>query len=132
MFTLLQRLNLVYFRCTALSSNSILLPLILARSKKRQYPVYEATRTTNVFISRDALIWYEEALRVEDELDKVSDHGFLNRFERAEKVLEIFQTIYSKWKDLLANGKEWREQRLQNHPGLERFEEGTLVLFFLP
>ncbi|KAF9513418.1 hypothetical protein BS47DRAFT_1393281 [Hydnum rufescens UP504] len=130
MFTLLQRLNLVYFRCTALSSKSILLPLILARSKKRQYPVYEATRTTNVFISRDALIRYEKALRVEDELDKVPDHGSLNRFERAEKVLEIFQTIYNKWKDL-ANGKECREQRLQNHPGLERFEEGTLV-FFLP
>jgi Fanconi-associated nuclease 1 len=121
---LLQRINLVYFRCTALSSNSILLPLILARSKKRKYPVYEATRTIDVFTSRDALIRYEDALRVEDEIEKASNNDSKSRFDKAKKVFEISQTVFSKWERLVLDAKESQGGKIYSNPGLERFEEG--------
>lgn len=129
---MLQRVNLVYFRCTALSSNSILLPLILARSKKRKYPIYEATRTTDIFTSRDALIRYEDALRVEDELDKAFDNRSTDRFERAKKVVKISQTISSRWERLVADVKEGHEDKIHSTTGLERFEEGRQLLSLSP
>jgi hypothetical protein len=42
---------------------------ILAYSKKRSYEDYKAHRTTDIWASREELIAYEKALRLESEID---------------------------------------------------------------
>ncbi|CCM01558.1 uncharacterized protein FIBRA_03617 [Fibroporia radiculosa] len=66
--TLFRRLNLVYFRSTQ-HTPTLLTPSILARAHKRTYPSYQLTRTGSIWLSRDALIKYEEALLHEAKVD---------------------------------------------------------------
>ena len=48
---------------------SLLTPALLRRCRKRYYPLYTYVRTTEIFPSREALIAYEEALRMEAAVD---------------------------------------------------------------
>ena len=48
---------------------SLLTPALLRKCRKRYYPLYTYVRTPNVFISREALIAYEDALRMEAAVD---------------------------------------------------------------
>lgn len=125
MFDLLQRINLVYFRVTEMESNTILLPLILSRSKKRKYPEYVATRTIEVFKSREHLLAYETALQLEADVDKALSEGDINRVERGEKAYVLFESIYARWKYLVAEMQANGEEGTYARPGLERFEEGV-------
>lgn len=124
MFNLLQRINLVYFRVTEMESNAILLPLILSRSKKRKYPDYVATRTIEVFKSREHLVAYETALQLEADIDKALSEGGSTKVERVEKAYMLFESIYVRWKHLVAEMHANGEEGAHARPGLERFEEG--------
>ena len=48
---------------------SLLTPALLRRCRKRYYPLYRYIRTTEIFSSREVLIAYEEALRMEAAID---------------------------------------------------------------
>lgn len=48
---------------------SLLTPALLRRCRKRYYPLYTYVRTTEIFPSRETLIAYEEALRMEAAVD---------------------------------------------------------------
>lgn len=124
MFNLLQRINLVYFRVTEMESNAILLPLILSRSKKRKYPDYVATRTSEVFKSREYLVAYETALQLEADIDKALSEDGSTKVERVEKAYILFESIYARWKYLMAEMHVSGEEGAYARPGLERFEEG--------
>jgi Fanconi-associated nuclease 1 len=124
MFDLLQRINLVYFRVTEMESNTILLPLILSRSKKRKYPDYTVTRTIQVFKSREHLLAYEAALQLEADIEQALSEGE-SRVERAEKAYMFFEGIYARWKSLVAEMHANGEEEAYARPGLERFEEGV-------
>ncbi|KAF8310540.1 hypothetical protein DL93DRAFT_1584990 [Clavulina sp. PMI_390] len=125
MFDLLQRVNLVFFRSTEYESNSILLPLILSRSKKRKYPDYPTTRTIEVFSSREHLLAYEQALKLEYDIEAVLGEG--ERSERGEKAYQLFESIYGRWQSLVAELKDNGEEGAYARPGLERFEEGHVL-----
>lgn len=124
MFDLLQRINLVYFRSTEIESNSILLPLILSRSKKRKYPDYPATRSVEVFSSRDHLLAYEQALQLEADIEKALSEGE-TRVERGEAAYQLFESVYARWQSLVTDIKASGEEGAYARPGLERFEEGV-------
>lgn len=65
---LFRRVNLVYFRSTQYTPD-ILTPAILTRAKKRAYAAYTYTRTTDIWLTREDLLAYEEALAIEAEVD---------------------------------------------------------------
>ncbi|KAL5511287.1 hypothetical protein ACEPAH_4503 [Sanghuangporus vaninii] len=65
---LFHRLHIIYFRSTE-HPTSLLTPALLRRCRKRYYPLYTYVRTRGIFTSREALIAYEEALRMEAAVD---------------------------------------------------------------
>lgn len=122
-FELFQRLNLVYFRCTEMSSNSILLPLILSKSRRRHYPPCAAKRTCEIFPTRDALLRYEEALRLEEEMDRILSQpleGGEKPITRSIQAKSLHDALHGKWQQLCNEIKDIP----MRHPALERFEEG--------
>ncbi|OCH92080.1 hypothetical protein OBBRIDRAFT_886490 [Obba rivulosa] len=65
MIRLFRRINLVYFRSTEYTSE-LLVPSILARSRKRVYPPYKHRRTKGIiWPSRKDLLEYERALELQ-------------------------------------------------------------------
>jgi len=48
---------------------------ILAYSKKRNYEDYKARRTTDIWASREELIAYEKALKLDAEIDNLANDG---------------------------------------------------------
>ncbi|KAI0957731.1 hypothetical protein AcW1_006029 [Taiwanofungus camphoratus] len=69
---LIRRINLVYFRSTQHAS-SLLIPSILSRTSKRTYASYTYTRTADIWLSRSALLAYEEAIVLEAQVDALLD-----------------------------------------------------------
>lgn len=56
-------------------TTQLLTTSILAYSKKRSYEDYTAHRTTDIWESREELISYENALRLEAEIDDLAADG---------------------------------------------------------
>ncbi|KZT02315.1 uncharacterized protein LAESUDRAFT_706344 [Laetiporus sulphureus 93-53] len=71
---LFRRVNMVYFRSTE-HTPSLMVPSILLRSKKRAYASYQHRRTTDIWLSREALLAYEEALELEAQVDALFQGG---------------------------------------------------------
>lgn len=118
---------MIYFRITSLASTPLLLPLILSRSRKRNYPTYTPTRTIEIFPTRDDLLAYEAALVVESRMEEAFDGGNAagTRIERAEKALVVMESVKERWRELAMWVKEGGND-VYRRPGLERFEEGEL------
>ncbi|KAF9940048.1 hypothetical protein BGZ67_008368 [Mortierella alpina] len=66
-----ERLHLVFYRSREYSERPTLLEAILAKIGQRTFPTYEITRTRTVFRSRDELLKYEEAIKLQFELSKM-------------------------------------------------------------
>ncbi|KZT35489.1 hypothetical protein SISSUDRAFT_166710 [Sistotremastrum suecicum HHB10207 ss-3] len=136
-YQLFMRLNLIYFRSTSYGI-SFLLPAILNASRKRQYPTYEATRTTAIFPSREALLAYEEALTLEGQVEsilgenwtagqanrnKTPEAGGSTRIQDAKTVRLIWEEQWERWLSLVdARGQEDKRPK-----GLERFDCGYVL-----
>ncbi|KAI9446590.1 VRR-NUC domain-containing protein [Lactarius indigo] len=71
-FTLLRRLNLIYFRCTQYTP-AILTPSILSSAHRRAFHPYVFTRSSDIWPTRPALLAYERALELEGQIDALSD-----------------------------------------------------------
>ncbi|KAF9792817.1 VRR-NUC domain-containing protein [Thelephora terrestris] len=125
------RMQLVYYRSTQYTTQ-LLTASILAYSKKRNYEDYKAHRTADIWDSREELIAYEDALKLEAEVDNLMNDGGGRRSTSAEPgtvgddntkaashrmVQQKFETIYPVWKQLIK--EPWADRR-----GLERFEYG--------
>ncbi|KAI8357877.1 VRR-NUC domain-containing protein [Choanephora cucurbitarum] len=80
---LFQRLQLVYYRINSLLDTNKMATSILARTSKRNYPKYEASRSNCIWSSRDDLLQYEQALVIEREYHlSMEDLYFINRSKR--------------------------------------------------
>jgi hypothetical protein len=77
-----------------------------------------------IFDSRDALLRYEEVLRTEGEVDEILDNLSGAAVERSNKIIELTESLYARWKTLIAAVKDRKEEDLRRQYGLERFEEG--------
>lgn len=79
-----RRANIIYFRLTQ-SSQSLLLPALLSRFKKRSYADISFTRTKDIWPTRDALLAYEQAL----EQEELVDAAFAGNFAPAGAEREL-------------------------------------------
>ncbi|KAF8503697.1 VRR-NUC domain-containing protein [Russula emetica] len=77
-FTLLRRLNLIYFRCTQYTPD-ILIPSILSRARRRTFHPYACARTSDIWPTRAALLAYERALELEAQIDALNSPLTSNR-----------------------------------------------------
>ncbi|KAK0211331.1 hypothetical protein DFS33DRAFT_1252122 [Desarmillaria ectypa] len=69
-FRLVRRFSIIFYRSIHLPTD-MFLPSLLSEFKKRSYPKYNATRTGQIWESRDAFLQYEEALHFEAELEAI-------------------------------------------------------------
>jgi Fanconi-associated nuclease 1 len=69
-YKLIERINILDER-SILFPKSLLLPALLTCFKKRKYPDYKHTRTSNIWSTREQLIQYVAALELEAVLDQV-------------------------------------------------------------
>ncbi|KAI0780638.1 hypothetical protein BD413DRAFT_619127 [Trametes elegans] len=79
---LFRRANLVYFRSTQ-HTPDLLTPALLQRAKKWSYATYAHTRTPDIWRSREELLAYEQALKIEAEVDELLDNSYNVRGGRA-------------------------------------------------
>ncbi|KAI8384136.1 hypothetical protein BD560DRAFT_431379 [Blakeslea trispora] len=84
LFDLFQRLQLVYYRINSLMETNTMATSILARTSKRNYPTYEASRTNSIWNSRDDLLQYEQALEVEREYHQHMETLYFLRRSKSE------------------------------------------------
>ncbi|KAH7107558.1 VRR-NUC domain-containing protein [Auriculariales sp. MPI-PUGE-AT-0066] len=137
--SLLRRLQIVFFRATIFSVD-LFLPSILSRAKRRNYPKYTYTRTTHIFPSRERFLDYENALKIEGEIDSLLDgYGFMYqpkskkakahaeaisttpRQDAAQRAKELACGAWQRWDELVADAEN---EGLDEHPCLARFHPG--------
>ena len=119
---------------------ALLLPCLLNRSRRRQYPIYQYARTSTIWPAREDLLEYEKALAVEGALNAIEDNShpaktskprqsgkpipaitvISPRVSKAKRVKEIWATHWENWCTMA-------KTRGRDPPrvcGLERFESG--------
>ncbi|KAK0482662.1 VRR-NUC domain-containing protein [Armillaria novae-zelandiae] len=72
-YRLVRRFSIIFYRSVHLPTD-IFLPSLLSEFKKRIYPKYNATRTGQIWDSREAFLQYEEALYFEAELEAILEN----------------------------------------------------------
>lgn len=85
-FTLLRRLNLIYFRCTQYTPD-ILIPSILSRARRRTFHPYACARNSDIWPTRAALLEYERALELEAQVDALNSPLTSNRARSRSRSL---------------------------------------------
>lgn len=99
-FKLFERVHLVFYRSTEWTEKS-LTTIILAKIARRNFPEYLVCRSSNIFPSRRHLVEFEHSMRQEFEVDKVLEYNGPLGEEGFLKVLDIFESISSRWRQLL-------------------------------
>ncbi|KIM22252.1 hypothetical protein M408DRAFT_28886 [Serendipita vermifera MAFF 305830] len=129
---LIRRISLVFFRTTSYEAQ-LFVPAILVACKKRKYSLYEATRSSHVFTSREDLLSYEAALTLEsateDVMEKLQGSAGRKKEDWAKerealenKLVILFNEI------ILAFNACIEENRKEERGGLERFESGYVYV----
>lgn len=122
---ILRRINLVFFRTTAYDAH-MFVPAILVACKKRKYSVYRATRTNTIFSDRSALLEYENALILEQQIGQLlSDHP-KTAAETEKQILE--NQIIDLYNQVIGHYKDQLGLRDDDRQGLERFEAGYVFV----
>ncbi len=107
-FKLFERVHLVFYRSTEWTEKS-LTTIILAKISRRNFPEYIVCRSSNIFASRRALLEFEQSMRLEYQVDSILENGPL-REDGLQKVLDIFESISARWRDLLSEELRKEEQ----------------------
>lgn len=123
-FKLFERVHLVFYRSTEWTEKS-LTTIILAKMAKRNYPEYIVCRSSNIFASRQHLVEFELSMRKEFEVDKILESNGPPGEEGFRKVVEIFQSIAPRWRELIQE-----ERRREDH--VYEFGEGGYLRRFSP
>ncbi|KAK3366901.1 VRR-NUC domain-containing protein [Lasiosphaeria ovina] len=99
-FKLFERVHLVFYRSTEWTEKS-LTTIILAKISRRNFPSYLVCRSTNIFPSRHRLLEFEHSMRKEFEVDKILEFNGPPGEEGFCKVLDVFESISERWRELL-------------------------------
>ncbi|KAL1841384.1 hypothetical protein VTJ49DRAFT_7114 [Mycothermus thermophilus] len=105
-FKLFERVHLVFYRSTEWTEKS-LTTIILAKMARRNYASYIVCRSANIFPSRSRLLEFELSMRKEFEVDQALEGN--DGDERFRKVLDIFESIAPRWRQLLGEEKQREE-----------------------
>ncbi|CAH7684646.1 hypothetical protein BY996DRAFT_4585666 [Phakopsora pachyrhizi] len=125
------RLHLIFYRNSSVSEKTMTAS-VLARFKKRNYPVYKVIREQALFESRNALIRYENALKREKEFDELlaappeevkknirldtkeeKERRRAAKDQRLKKALEVFENIWSEWQAAIVE-EDGRQERTRH------------------
>ena len=119
---LFERVHLVFYRSSEWTENS-LTTIILARISRRNFPVYMVSRYQAFFSSRNSLLEFESSIRVQSTVDNILEMNGTVTKDGLQKVKDIFEAIYPRWKDLLVEeqGKEDRIYASDEGGYLRRF-----------
>ncbi|OAA49884.1 coiled-coil domain-containing protein MTMR15 [Beauveria brongniartii RCEF 3172] len=123
-FKLFERVHLVFYRSTEWTEKS-LTTIILAKIARRNFPEYIVCRTSTIFASREHLLEFEAAIRLEAEIDLCLEGSGAVLDKGCERILEIFDTIYPRWKRLL-------EEERHKEQTVYEFGEGAYLRRFNP
>lgn len=121
-FKLFERVHLVFYRSTEWTEKS-LTTIILAKISKRNFPQYIVDRTSNIFPDRQALLQFEQAMRLEFAVDQVLEFNGPPGEEGYRRVLEIFNGVSAHWRELLKHERRKEETLYEYGEGgyLRRF-----------
>ena len=120
-FKLFERVHLVFYRSTEWTEKS-LTTIILAKISRRNFPEYIVCRSSNIFASRRRLLEFEQAMRMEYEVDQALESGPPGE-AGFQRVLDVFEGISVRWRELLRE-----EQRKED--GVYEFGEGGYLRRF--
>jgi Fanconi-associated nuclease 1 len=120
-FKLFERVHFVFYRSTEWTEKS-LTTIILAKMSRRNFPSYIVCRS-NIFPSRRHLLEFEHSVRIEQAVDQVLEFNGPPGQAGFQKVLGIFESIASRWRELLAE-----EQRKEDT--VYEFGEGAYLRRF--
>ena len=108
---LFERVHLVFYRSTEWTEKSLTV-VILSRISRRNFPPYVVSRSTNIFTSRAMLLEFEASVRTQFRVDEMLEgKGKGPIIETLEKLQEISEDIYPRWKALVAEEQQ-KEGRL--------------------
>lgn len=124
-FKLFERVHLVFYRSTEWTEKS-LTTIILAKIARRNFPEYIVCRTSTIFASREHVLEFEAAIRLEAEIDLCLEGSGVVLDKGCQRILEIFDAIYPRWKKLLEEEKHKEQTTYEFGEGayLRRFNPG--------
>ncbi|KAL7267264.1 hypothetical protein RUND412_010157, partial [Rhizina undulata] len=98
--TLFHRILLIFYRSTEWNEKA-LTTVILSRTLRRNFPHYVVSRTSNIFPTRIDLLEFEEAVKLQTNVDEILESSGVPTKEGLGSVLKIFESIWERWKDLV-------------------------------
>ncbi len=119
---LFERVHLVFYRSTDWTEKS-LVTIILARISRRNFPEYLVSRSTNIFLSRLALLDFEAAVRTQFQIDNILELNGNVTKDGLQQAQDIFEDVYPRWKALLAEEQRKEDRVYESGEGayLRRF-----------
>lgn len=108
-FRLFERVHLVFYRSTEWTEKS-LTTIILAKISRRNFPSYIVSRSSSIFASREKLLEFETAMRSEYRVDSILEFNGPVTESGLRKVVDLFATIYPRWKIILREEEEKEER----------------------
>lgn len=108
-FKLFERVHLVFYRSTEWTEKS-LTTIILAKISRRNFPQYIVDRTSNIFPNRRSLLEFEQAMRLEFEVDQILEFNGPPGEDGHRRVLEVFDSITARWRRLLKEEERKEKQ----------------------
>ncbi|KAH7328847.1 VRR-NUC domain-containing protein [Stachybotrys elegans] len=109
-FKLFERVHLLFYRSTEWTEKS-LTTIILAKIARRNFPEYLVCRTSTIFASRQHLVEFEAAIRLEADVDSILEFNGPPGDTGFQRILEIFEKVYPRWKALLVD-EEQKERKV--------------------
>lgn len=121
-FKLFERVHLVFYRSIEWTEKS-LTTIILAKISRRNFHQYIVDRTSNIFPDRPSLLEFEQAMRLEFEVDQVLETNGPPGEDGYQRVLAVFDAISKHWQSLI------KEERRKEERVYEFGEGGYLRRF---
>lgn len=121
-FKLFERVHLVFYRSMEWTEKS-LTTIILAKISRRNFPQYIVDRTSNIFPHRRSLLEFEQAMRLEFEVDQILEFNGPPGEDGYQRVLAVFDGISNHWRGLI------EEERRKEDKVYEFGEGGYLRRF---
>lgn len=119
---LFERVHLVFYRSTEWTDKS-LTTIILARISRRNFPEYVVCRSTNIFSTRDVLLEFEAALRMQFRVDSLLEFNGRPGSDGLDEVMSTFEEVYPRWKIILTEEQQKEDRVYESGEGayLRRF-----------
>lgn len=108
-FKLFERVHLVFYRSTEWTEKS-LTTIILAKISRRNFPQYIVDRTSNIFPDRRSLLEFEQAMRLEFEVDQLLEFNGPPGEDDYQRVLTVFDGISNHWRSLIDEERRKEEK----------------------